>query len=489
MGVVVNQSIKNTVITYLGFGIGAINVLFLYTSFLSDEYFGLVSYLLSTANIMMPIMAFGVHNTIIKFYSSFKTKQSQNSFLTLMLFLPLLIIIPLGLIGNLAFSFISTWLAADNIIVVDYVWLIYVAAITFAYFEVFYAWSKVQMQTVFGNFMKEVFHRLCTTVLLLMLQAGYLTVNQFIYSVVGAYILRMLIMKLYAFSLRWPKLKFERIPNLVSILKYTTLIIIAGSVANVILEIDTFMINRYVAIENVAYYSVAIYIATVISVPYRSMHQIVNPLTAKLLNEKNKVGLKILYQKSSLTLFIISGFIFLMIILNINELYKLINENYVDGLIVVFIIGLTRLLDSLLGNNNAILFNSDYYRMVLVLGVSLAVMTVVLNMVFIPLFGINGAAFATFIAILLYNVFKIVFVYYKFHMLPFSVNTVKVTLLLLTSLGVFYFWDFSFHPVLNILLKSLLISITYGYVVYAFHLSEDISLLLNKIFRRTPKAS
>src|SRR5690554_3233690 len=489
MGVVINQSIKNTIVTYLGFGIGAINVLFLYTSFLSDEYFGLVSYLLSTANIMMPLMAFGVHNTIVKFYSSFKTKQCQNSFLTLMLFLPLLVIIPFGMIGYFAFSFISTWLAGDNMIVVDYVWLIYLAAITFAYFEIFYAWSKVQMQTVFGNFMKEVFHRLCTTILLLALYADYLTVDQLIYSIVGVYALRMLVMKLYAFSLRFPKLKFERIPNLSRILKYTTLIIVAGSVANVILEIDKFMINRYEAIENVAYYGVAIYIATVIGVPYRSMNQIVNPLTAKLLNEKNKRDLKTLYQKSSLTLFIISGFIFLMIILNINELYKLINESYVDGLIVVFIIGLTKLSDSLLGNNNAILFNSDYYRMVLVLGVFLAVLTIVLNMFFIPLYGINGAAFATFIAILIYNISKILFVYFKFKILPFSANTIKVVLLLLVCLGVFYFWDFKFHPVLNIALKSLLISIFYGYVVYALHLSDDISILLSKILRRNKHTS
>ena len=485
MGIVVNQSIKNTVVTYIGFGVGAINVLFLYTSFLSDEYFGLVSYLLSTANIMMPLMAFGVHNTIVKFYSSFKTKQSQNSFLTLMLFLPLLVIIPFGLIGHFAFNFISTWLAGDNIIIIDYVWLIYIAAITFAYFEIFYAWSKVQMQTVFGNFMKEVFHRLATTVLLLMLNADFLTVNQFIYSVVGVYVVRMIIMKLYAFSLRFPKFKFDRIPNLVSILKYTTLIIIAGSVANIILEIDKFMINRYVAIENVAYYGVAIYIATVIGVPYRSMHQIVNPLTAKLLNEKNKVDLKILYKKSSLTLFIISGFIFLLIILNINELYKLINESYVDGLVVVFVISLTKLLDSILGNNNAILFNSDYYRMVLILGIFLAVLTIILNILFIPIYGINGAAFATFIAIFLYNLAKIGFVYYKFKMLPFSVNTIKVVLLLLVSLGVFYFWDFSFHPVFNIALKSILISASYGLVVYVFHLSDDISVLINKIFFRS----
>jgi len=93
MGIVKNQSLKNFIITYLGFGVGAINILLLYTSFLTDEYHGLVVYILSTAAIMMPILALGTHNTIIKFYSSFKSRNSINSFLTLMLLFPLIIII------------------------------------------------------------------------------------------------------------------------------------------------------------------------------------------------------------------------------------------------------------------------------------------------------------------------------------------------------------------------------------------------------------
>ena len=107
MGIVIKQSFKNTITTYLGFGIGAINTLFLYTNFISDTYYGLVAFILSTANIMTPLMAFGVHNTIIKFYSTFKTKNSLNSFLTVMLFLPLLIVIPLGLLGVTCYNFIG----------------------------------------------------------------------------------------------------------------------------------------------------------------------------------------------------------------------------------------------------------------------------------------------------------------------------------------------------------------------------------------------
>ncbi|MFC5195005.1 lipopolysaccharide biosynthesis protein [Bizionia hallyeonensis] len=484
MGIVTSQSIKNTIITYLGFGLGAINVLFLFTEFISDEYFGLITYIFSTANVMMPILAFGVHNTLIKFYSTYKTRQTQNGFLILMLFLPLAIIIPTAIIGFFAFNGISTWLAGTNVIVVDYVWLIFISAVAFSYFEVFYAWSRVQMQSVFGNFMKEVFHRAGTMILLFCLYLGFIDVEQLIYSITGIYIIRVVIMKLYAFSLRFPSFNMVKIPNLSSVLKYTSLIIIAGSVANVILEVDKFMLNRYVAIEYVAYYGVAIYIASVIGVPSRSMHQIISPLTAKFLNERNRTELDKLYKKSSLSLFIISGFIFLLIILNINELYNFINENYADGILVVFIISLSKLTDSLLGNNNAILFNSDYYRMVLVLGVFLAVLTVLLNMVFIPIYGINGAAFATFLAILLYNIAKLWFVNVKLKMQPFTWNTVKVLVLLLVSLGIFYFWDFPWHPIINIGLKSFLLTAFYGTVVYTMHFSEDITQLINNIIKR-----
>jgi len=480
MGIVQNQTFKNTIITYFGFSIGAINVLFLFTYFLEDNYHGLVAFVLSTSNIMMPLFALGVHNAIIKFYSSFKTPNTVNSFLTLMLFLPLLIIVPVGLIGYFSFDFISGLLSEKNEIIKDYVWLIFIAAICFSYFEIFYAWAKVQMQSVFGNFMKEVFHRIGVMLLFLGIYMDWLNVEQFIYNVIIIYIIRTVIMMLYAFSVKRPVLKLYKIPNLSSIIKYTLLIIIAGSVANVILEIDKFMIGQYIEIEQVAYYGVAIYIATVIGVPARSMHQITNPITAVFLNNNDKPALRSLYKKSSINLFVISGLIFLCIVLNINELYKIIPDEFSVALLVVFLVSLAKLFDNLLGNNNAILFNSDYYRVVLVLGVVLAILTVVLNILLIPDYGINGAALATFISIFIYNSAKLIFVYYKFKMLPFSTNTLKTFILIVISIAVFYFWEFPFHPIINIILKSVLISLNYVFVVYRFNLSEDITAILKK---------
>lgn len=484
MGIVASQSFKNVVSTYLGFLIGAINTLFLYTEFLSDEYYGMVGYMLSLAYVIMPIMAFGVHNTLVKFYTSFKTRVSLNSFLTLMLFLPLLIIFPLIIITHFSYEIIGEFLSIKNSIIKNYLWHTLVIAIALAYFEVFFAWTKVHMQTVFGNFMKEVFHRVGTMILLFCLYFEVVDVEQFMVGLVVVYVLRMLVMKFYAFSIKLPVIIFKRVANLSPILKYSFLIIIAGSIATVLLDVDKVMLGHYISIEQIAYYNVAIFIAAVIAVPQRSMHQILLPLSAKYLNEKSFDSLKDLYKRSSLNLFIVSGFIFLLIVLNINQLYNIIPEEFNGGLFVVFIISVAKLYDAILGSNNAILFNSDYYRMVLFFGVILVIVMVFLNIIFIPLYGINGAALATFLAVFLYNSIKLFFVYRKFKMLPFSANTLKIAGCIVLGVVLFYFWDFSFHPILNIILKSALITILYGLAIYIFKFSENITELIDKVLKR-----
>lgn len=485
MGIVASQSFKNIISTYLGFFIGAINTLFLYTEFLTDTEYGVVGYMLSFAYVIMPLMAFGVHNTLVKFYSSFKTRVALNSFLTLMLLLPIVIIIPVALITYLCYDFIGGFLSQKNEMIHNYLWHILITGVSLAYFEVFYAWVKVHMQTVFGNLMKEVFHRLGTMTLLFLLHFKVIDLTQFMMGLVMVYIIRMLIMKLYAFSIKLPIITFKKINDLSRILKYSSLIIIAGSIATILLDVDKVMLGHYIPIKEISYYSVAIFIAAVIAVPQRSMHQILMPLSAKYLNDKDFDALKDLYKRSSLNLFIISGFIFLLIVLNIKQLYFIIPQEFSNGLFVVFIISVAKLYDSMLGSNNAILFNSDYYRMVLVLGVLLVILMIILNIIFIPKYGINGAALATFLAIFLYNSGKLFFVYKKFKMLPFSKNTNKIVLVIIASTLLFYFWDFSFNPILNIALKSTLIAILYGYLVYTFKFSDNINEVIDKIIKRS----
>lgn len=475
MGVVAKQSITNLFSTYFGFIFGAVNVLFLYPKFLTPDYYGLVTFLLSTSNLIWPFMAFGAQNTLVKFFSAYTEKKSQDQLLSLSLIVPLIFGGGLGIIGFLGFDYIANYFEGSNELVKKHAWLIIVIAISIAYFEIFYAWCKVFMKSTFGNLMKEVFHRVCIVVLLLGLYFKWINLDAFIYALVGLYIIRTLIVMIYALNTYQPIFNFSFPSNRSNLIKYSFLIFIAGTVAVFLFDLDKTMIERYLPLSDVATYGIGVYIAAVIGVPQRAMHQITYPITASLLNQNKKQELDNLYKKSSITLVVVSGLIFCLILVNIQQLYLLIDENYRAGVSIVLLLGIEKLYQNLLANNNSILFNSDYYRFVLILGVLIVVLAVILNLIMIPAYGIYGAAYATFIAYFLYNTVKLVFVYFKFKMHPFSSSTGWVFTILFVFCFGFYFWEFPFHPLLNIALKSLLLGLSYLYIVIRLNLSEDIS--------------
>lgn len=483
MGVIINQSFKNMVTTYIGFGIGAVNTLFLFTYFLEKEYYGLVSFLLSAANLIWPFLVFGVHSTLIKFFTSYKTRGDQDRLLNFVLIIPAIAGLVIGLFGILFYDHLLDYFQGENDLVQPYIWLIFLIALATSYFEVFFSWSKIYYKSTFGNLMKEVFHRFCISVLLFAVYLKWITVEFFIYGISAVFVLRTILMAMYAFSLHRPKFSFKFPKNLSPVLKYSSLILLAASVATVLLDLDKVMIEYYLPIENVAIYGIAVYIATVISVPQKAMHQITHPLTAEMLNKKDKSGLKELYEKSSLNLLIISGLIFMWIITNVNSLYELIPDEYNISILVVLLISLVKLYDNFLGNNNSILFNSDYYRIVLGVGVILVIVAFILNLFFIPEFGIEGAAMASFIAFVLYNTSKLLIVFNKFRIHPFTTKTWLALLLTAIFSTGFYFLNFPFHPLLNIAIKASLAGALYLLIVYLFRFSEDINQMIDRFVK------
>ena len=484
MGIVINQSIRNTLITYLGFCIGAANTLYMYPHFLGETYYGLTSYLLSAANVIFPLMAFGVHNTLIKFFAHYKTEKEKGAFLTFVLLLPLLVLIPLTLLGTLGYDFIATFLSKKNSILYDYIWQVPVIGLCMGYFEILYAWVKVHLQSVFGSFIKEILLRVFITIFLFAVYFKWISALDFINSLMGIYLVITIIMFFYAMKVRPIVFSLQFPSNSKAVFTYSIFIILSGSIANMLLDIDKTMIAQYIKIENIAYYSVAIFIATVISVPSRAMHQITYPITAKLMADGKHDELNDLYKKTSISLQVIGGLIFIGILVNINQLYLLLPKNYSGGVFVVFTIGLSKYFDLILGNNNAIIFNSKYYKAVLFLGLFLAFLAISLNSIFIPLYGINGAAIATLISISFYSLAKLMFVVFKMKLYPFTKNTLVSFVISSIIFLAFYFWDFPFYPITNIVLKSILLTLVYVFVNYKLKLSLEINYTFDKVLKR-----
>lgn len=479
MGIVQSQSIKNTIITFLGFGIGAVNALFFYTHFLGKTHYGMVAFILSASNIMMPLMAFGVHSTLIRFYSNCKDEQQRETFLSFMLWMPLLLIVPLLIVFYTFYDHIAYLVIQENPAIKPFFWLIPIVGICMGYFEIYYAWVKVHMQSVLGNFISEVLIRLLVMGMLFSVHFGWLTKDGFIYGLLGAYLAQFLVMKAYAMYVKTPRLQFRLPHNSKEIFGYSFFIILSGGVAVLLMDFDKVMIPAYRDISSNALYSVAIFIATVIAVPSRAMLQIIYPITAKLIGENKHDELQDLYQKSAITLQVIGGLVMLGIFLNIRQIYELIPADYSGGITVVFVIGLSKFYDVILGNNNAIILNTKYYRWVLMFGLLLVFMMIGLNMLLIPPYGIEGAAWATLISVCVYNTIKLWFVVRKMGLFPFTVNTLKSFAIMTLVFLMFYFWDFNFHPILNIIAKSVLMVPIYVFLNYRWRVSSEINNLID----------
>ena len=485
MGIVLNQSLKNTVITYIGFGIGGVNTIYLYPVFLGATFYGLTNYVTSCANVVMPLFAIGMQNTLVKFYSQYQTEEEKSRFLSFTVLFPLLLIIPMLIIGLFFYDEILFFLSKKNPIVKNFIWLIPFIGVCLAYFEIFYAWLRVHMHSVFGNFIKEVGLRLFSLLLLIGVYYDILTVEGFVYATAGLYFLALLVTMLYAFSIQKPDFQFVKPAKTKEILTYTFYIILSGSVANLLLDGDKIMLNQYMVIDNIAFYSIATFIALVISVPSRAMHQIVYPITARLMHENKQQELNNLYKKTSINLQVVGGLVMLGIFVNINKLYDMPQlHDYKEGLMVVFMIGLSKYFELILGNNNAIIFNTKYYKTVLFLGVFLVIIAIGLNAIFIPIYGIIGSAFATLLSITIYSLAKLLFVVKRLQLYPFTKQTVYSLVVTFILFIAFYFWEFPFSPIISIGFKSILVTLLYVYINYKFVISIEINQVLDVVLKK-----
>ena len=485
MGIVVNQSYKNIIIISIALVIGGVNTLYFYPVFLKAEYYGLVVFLLATSNLLQPLISFGSQHTIIKYFSSYTSAKEKDVFMSSIIFLPIMTIIPICYLVVQFHDIIASFLSLKNPIIESYVWVIFLVAFATSYFEVFYSWARVQLKSVFGNFLKEIYPRVSIFILLLLVFFDIISKENFVWYLTGFYYLRLLIMIAYSLKLYTPNFYFKLPVNTKQILSYSIYIFLAGSAASILIDIDKFMIPQKEAISQTAFYAVAVFIATVVEIPGRALFQIVNPLVAKALNTNNFTELNMLYKESSLNLLIISGLFFLLINLNIVPFYELMdNPSYGTAVWVVLMISLSKLILMSFGCGPAILATSKFYKITLPFSIGMALSVYFLNDYLIDLMGINGAALSTLFVVAVFTFLKIIYLKSKLNLSPYSFNSVKTLFIIGSLFLIFENISFPFKGISLIIINSLIIGLVYTLVVYYLNLSGTLNKFLMNVLSK-----
>ena len=136
------------------------------------------------------------------------------------------------------------------------------------------------------------------------------------------------------------------------------------------------------------------------------------------------------------------------------------------------------------GVNGEIIVMSKYYKVKVVIIVLLAIVTILANYLLIPIYGLNGAAIGSAIALVIFNLSKYIFLFVKMKIQPFSLATILTLLVGLIILALGFYLPKTDNVFIDMIYRSATVTITYASLVYFLKLSPDINEQVDRLIGR-----
>ena len=483
MGIVRNQSIRNSISFYIGMAIGAMNTVLIYPNAFkrNPEHWGLLSILVAYAIVISTFTTLGTPKTFVRFFPAIKEK-GQLYFLSLIA--PLLGFIFALLSYFLFKEQIFELLNADELLRDNFFYII-LLVFFIGFYDILTAVSRSFLSTATPIFINEVFLKVYSTLILLLHWFGYLDFSLFLKIYLFGYFLKFAIL----FFIQWKNDRFSLAFSvdalkLKEILSFGLFVFVGGASIMLVTKIDMIMIQNLMDLEHVAFYTVAFFIGNAIKIPGKSILTIATPLLARAWEEKNIRQIQNIYSKSSINLLIVGGVFFLGIWLNIDDVFSLLPEKFSHGKWVVLFISLSQLFNLATGVNGAIIVNSNLYKYDLITNIFLVVIALIANLIFIPKYGINGAAMATAFSVLLFNILRLILIKVKLGLQPFSIKTLYTLALLAVIYSLSNYIPVSGNVYIDLAWRLFYILALFVPAMLWLNLSEDINKTIIDIKRR-----
>ncbi|MDO4225125.1 MAG: MATE family efflux transporter [Bergeyella zoohelcum] len=461
MSVVARQGIKYSLIGYFGFLLGTFSTIFIFPY--DIEFYGKLRYILPTAEMLLPIVVFGLSFSNVKFFTKTQFDNKHHNFLSLSL---------LGVVANfiifslLFFAFFyffpefkqwKIWQAKQLILP-----LILILALSAIFNKYISNFKRIVIPNIFEN----IFPKLANLgAFSLFFFIGF-SENWAFAFFFAMFVLALLGYVFYANKLEkirpdfdWSYIKQNGFWK--EIFSYS-LFGFLGNIGNYIaFRVDNFMIGEFLSFKENGAYSVILSILSFIMIPQMGLNNISAPIINKTIAEGNFQELDQFHKKTSLSLFFLGAVLFSCILVGFQYLTMIIKNG--DQLLlvepVIWILGSSMLFDLATGFNGHIISLSKHYKFTIVVMLFLAITTIMLNYIFIKYtsLGLIGIALATAISLSSFNLIKIIFNYIKFKVFPFSIEMVYASILCTSAVTISIILPPFDSVFINIIYKPLVV--------------------------------
>lgn len=479
MGIVQKQTIRGTAWSYLGALLGFVNIILLSPKIFTTGEIGVVQLLLSFATMLAQFSSLGFTNVINRLFPYFREGRGKHHG-----FLGLSLIITLAgfLVAMLFLKFYAPHFEEANMerspLISEYSFYLPALLLITLLFNLLDNYNKVLYDAVLGTFLREFLFRVLNLALICLFWVGIIDFNGYVFGYVVSQGILLIIIFISLLirgeiSLR-PEPGFIT-PHLKREIIILSLFGILTGISTVTLTtLDKLFINNYLGEAEVGIYSIASFFAVLITLPGRSVSKISIPFLAEAWKKNDMRTIDDLYVRTSISQYTVGLLIFAGLMVNISNIFRLLPDAYAGSAAVIILISFGNLVSGSAGVNGVLLSTSSLYRYQTWLMFILIGLFVITSMIFIPLFGITGAALAAMISNIIYSMLGVVLTGRRFRLWPYRSVHLKMTIVGLAAMATGYLMpQLSLIP--DILLRSLLVTLIFVSGVWFWKLSDDLN--------------
>lgn len=346
------------------------------TRLYGPEIFGQYTYTITIITLLMVLSKAGLDNGLLYYMP-----KVGNKFISLCVLVNFLL--------SLILVVISQFFINDSFIklMLPLVWLLSLEQV---FFGIYRFSGEIKEYFLIKGLLSNIL-QICTIIFL------YIFIGKDIINIaISVYISSLISILIYYYQNRF---RFNKIIIDIKFLKYSIPFVLTASLSVIISKIDIIMLGIMTSKADVGVYQVTVQIANLISVLLMIYNTVFAPQISKYYHNGNMEELRLLYTRST-KLLGIASLLFLLILVFLGKFILLIfGQELVIGYISLVLRGIGQFINTAVGSVWLMLAMTGKPKLQVYGNLAACLINIVLNYILIPIYGIEGAAFASMVSI------------------------------------------------------------------------------------------
>ncbi|HEX7904160.1 MAG TPA: polysaccharide biosynthesis C-terminal domain-containing protein [Chitinophagaceae bacterium] len=490
------QSIISSLVIYIGFAVGLLNTYFFTKEgFFTEEQYGLTSIFIAIASMMCVFAMMAMPSYIFKFYHYYADHlpPRKNDMITWALVVSLIGFILVMIAGWFFKHLVIRKFGEHSPLLVSYYYWIFPMGLGLTIYSVLEAYTWNVGKPVITSFLKEVQWRVLTTVLIVLMIMGvikdfdlFIKLYAFTYPGIAITLfIYLVVTKKIHFAFKLSKVSRRYFGKIIRLCTF----MYAGTIIFTISQVfDTIVIASVLqdGTAKAGIFALAQIMGSVIQAPQRGIVAASITHLSRAWKEKNMAMLQRIYQRSSINQLVFASGLFVLIALNYKEAIITfhLKDVYLQGFYVFLLLGLTRIVDMGTGVNAQIISTSNYWKFELISGVTLLALMLPLTYILTVKYDLIGPAIANFISITIYNIIRIIFLWKKFRLSPFTIQSLYTVILATACFTTCYYAFIHLHGFGGLVVRSIAFIVLYTTGTVYMKLSPDIHPVMQTVKKK-----